>query len=436
MFLLAWQLIEENEIHQSTAMPIKTSTFPDDRMINRSGLPVITEKRSNVQWRSKDEEVDFRAKPATGSMELMPFHNTADWEQREPAKAKDSTELVLMVGQPVNLVIRIQQNPGAAGRDTMLSSCIAYTDHERDEAEAYDLTDYRGCALDMEIMPDFTAAFNSKTSVKHLQTSFPMFKFPDSDQVHIKCNVLVCKKNCPVAKCDDKEAHHKPQEEFVNVSIIDKFLVGTAVSVVDFLEEDYDDVEEQEERQSQARSRHGEMNNIDNVPRTARYDYRSPLEPIRRPQYHQPPSRKSNYHRSSYGVEDKDFNMLNDQSSEVQKSSIIQSGSNKYINEGKEGGETDTSDLLCLSPARLIMAFGILLVILLLALTASCVLWLRARSALRRPKPTGAILTRAQRHPHHGQHHHHHPGATRIVPAVRPVFVATRTPMPYIRSVQ
>ena len=74
--------------------------------------------------------------------------------------------------------------------------------------------------------------------------------------------------------------------------------------------------------------------------------------------------------------------------------------------------------------------FGILLVILLLALTASCVLWLKARSALRRPKPA-AILTRAQRH----LHPHHPPPGTRIVPA-RPVFVAARTPVPYIRTAQ
>merc|ERR1712223_2265400 len=118
----------------------------------------------------------------------------------------------LTVGQPVNLVIRIRQS---GGRDTMLSSCIAYTD-DSSEAEAYDLTDYRGCALDLEIMPNFGVAFNSKTSIKRLETSFPMSKFPDAEKVHVKCNALVYKKNCPVARCNNY--HHNsasnPQEEF------------------------------------------------------------------------------------------------------------------------------------------------------------------------------------------------------------------------------
>ncbi len=44
-------------------------------------------------------------------------------------------------------------------------------------------------------------------------------------------------------------------------------------------------------------------------------------------------------------------------------------------------------DQLCLSPSRLVLGFGILLVILLLALVASCMMWMRARSYSRRPKP-------------------------------------------------
>ena len=86
------------------------------------------------------------------------------------------------------------------------------------------------------------------------------------------------------------------------------------------------------------------------------------------------------------------------------------------------------SDLLCLSPSRLIVAFGVLLVVLLLALVAACMLWLRARSALRRPSPF-QVRERAVRQA---------AAATAVVPAGhRPVFaVRSPHPTPYIRVVQ
>ena len=380
----------------------------EDNSILASNKNTINIDKSFV-WRPKDEEVDFRQQPATGWMDIIPL---------EAPSVNFKAPSLFIVGQPVNLVIRIRQS---GGRDTMLSSCIAYTD-DSSESEAYDLTDYRGCALDLEIMPNFGVAFNSKTSIKRLETSFPMFKFPDADKVHVKCNVLVCKKNCPVARCNDY--HHNsasnPQEEFINVSIIDKFLVKTSVDVVDFLEDDYDE-EENEVRGS------GRRDGL-KLPRGARYDYSQPLEPFQRPQAtSRLQAKKSNYHRSGHEVEDKDFTV--NENKDVEKSAILHSR-NPQPQVNVNNNVENTSDLLCLSPSRLIIAFGILLVILLLALTASCILWLKARSALRRPKPA-AILTRAQRH----IHPHHPPPGTRIVPA-RPVFVAARTPVPYMRTAQ
>ena len=355
-------------------------------------------------WKPKDEEVDFRQQPASGWMEIIPLD-----ARREQLKVVS----LFSVGQLVSLVIRIRQS---GGRDTMLSSCIAYTENGK-ESEAYDLTDYRGCALDLEIMPNFAVAFNSKTSVKRLETSFRMFKFPDAEKVQIKCNVLVCKKNCPVARCSYHNKAPTPQEEFINVSIIDKFLVKTAVNVVDYIPDDYEE---------QAETRNSGGRKSPQMPRGARYDYRLPMEPIRRPQVSTHLSgRKSDYHRSGHEVDNADY-QVNDPSI-PEKSSIIHSQTqHSHLNSNIV--EDTSEDLLCLSPSRLIMAFGILLVILLLALTASCVLWLRARSALRRPKPAAVLTRAAQRYPHP------HPGA-RMVPA-RPVFVATRTPVPYMRTVQ
>ena len=104
----------------------------------------------------------------------------------------------------VQLLIKLRQS---GNTDTMLSSCMAHTsggsgsgpDHQK--SAYYDLTDYLGCAVDPDILPDFGASFNSKTETKRLTSAFPMFKFPDAETVNVKCTVLVCETNCPIAKC-------------------------------------------------------------------------------------------------------------------------------------------------------------------------------------------------------------------------------------------
>merc|ERR1719266_1842070 len=103
-------------------------------------------------------------------------------------------------------------------------------------------------------------------------------------------------------------------------------------------------------------------------------------------------------------------------------------------NEGLNGNGSDDkeSDLLCLSPSRLALAFGILLVILLLALLASCTLWMRARAHLKRPKPSTLFAPRPPRPPP--------PGALVPAPggqvAPRGPFMVASRGAPYIRVVQ
>ena len=93
----------------------------------------------------------------------------------------------IQVGSTVSLVIRLRQ---FNSMDTMLSTCTA---HSGDDF--YDLTNFRGCTADPEILPNFKAFFNSRTGVKRLKSTFPMFKFPDENKVIIRCTVVVCNKN-------------------------------------------------------------------------------------------------------------------------------------------------------------------------------------------------------------------------------------------------
>ena len=96
-------------------------TKTKDNSIMASNKNTINIDKSFV-WRPKDEEVDFRQQPATGWMDITPL-------EAHPGNSKPPS--LFIVGQPVNLVIRIRQS---GGRDTMLSSCIAYTD-DSSEAE-------------------------------------------------------------------------------------------------------------------------------------------------------------------------------------------------------------------------------------------------------------------------------------------------------------
>ena len=316
-----------------------------------------TEKPRSYAERERNTLIDFRARPATGWMEVMPT-GTAEAENNVVSN-KGTKADHLTVGESVQLEIKLRQADG--NTDTMLSSCLAFTGAE--SGSAYDLTDYRGCAVDLDIVPDFSAQFNSKTGVKMLRSSFPMFKFPDFDQVHIKCSVLVCKTNCPLAKC----AHGGAQDDdelFKNVKIIDKFDLETTVAVFD----DYYPQADQERPEP-------------SFPEVDRQRI------------------SANYHKSSQTVDQK----------------IVKASTTP---------DQEDPDLLCLSPSRLIIAFGILLVVLLLALVTACVLWLRARAALRRPNPYNL---RSQR-------------ARTLMPAAaappRPVFVRSPHPTPYIRVVQ
>ena len=60
-----------------------------------------------------------------------------------------------------------------------------------------------------------------------------MFKFPDATKVIIRCTVVVCNKNCPVAKCDQEDGGSNPSSDFLDVNVLDKFYLDTFAQVHD-----------------------------------------------------------------------------------------------------------------------------------------------------------------------------------------------------------
>ena len=306
---------------------------------------------------------------ASGWMELVDQNGDA---------LTESTE----VGTPVSLVIRLKQ---MASMDTMLSTCTA---HSGDDF--YDLTNFRGCTEDSDILPNFKAFFNSRTGVKRLTSNFPMFKFPDGNKVIIRCTVVVCNKNCPVAKCNGDQ----DSSDLQDVDILDKFYLDTFAQV------------------------HDSGMRLPLLPAlTSVLTSSTSVEPEVRDEQLMRPQRAeeqevefethSNYHNS--------------------QQQVIESAASKA-----EEVIVAEEDLLCLSPSRLALAFGILLVILLLALLASCVMWMRARSHLKRPKPSSTLFApRPPRPPP--------PGALVPAPgaaAPRGPFMVASRGAPYIRVVQ
>ena len=267
----------------------------------------------------------------------------------------------------------------------MVSSCQVHGDRGTEEEErqrrrgqrgfyphptnenspTQDLTDYRGCSLEPEVMPNFAAVFNSMTGVKKLTTSFPVFKFPARSKLTFRCSVLVCRKNCPVAKCDNNNADSSssPQQEFLNVKIMEKFMVETSVEVAE--KGKYPDFFEKESRRL--------------------------YEPAAsRPDFDTDRSGSNLLHQTSTLQLDVGTKIVDGprKASQPEQLEIPPEKSDE------NSAVPIEEDQLCLSPSRLVLGFGILLVILLLALVASCMMWMRARSYSRRPKPTAILSPR------------------------------------------
>ena len=334
------------------------SAPPISRRGSQDFITVSAPENSNL--------VDIGTMPTTPKLyeELGP-KAASGWMEIVEADSGETLIDSVEVGSQVSLVIRLKQ---MASMDTMLSTCTA---HSGDDF--YDLTDFRGCTSDPEILPNFKAFFNSRTGVKRLTSTFPMFKFPDLTKVIVRCTVVVCSKNCPVAKCDQDE------KSFKDVRILDKFYLDTFAEVHD----------------SDGGLKMTTKAEIDQLQRT----------PPLRPEEQLDTQQILSFHSKS----------------PQQIEEVIIESAQEQISKGDI-----EEDLLCLSPSRLALAFGILLVILLLALLGSCTMWMRARSHWKRPNPSTIFAPRPPRPP---------PGT--IVPAQpRPPFMVASRGAPYIRVVQ
>ncbi|CAG7823302.1 unnamed protein product, partial [Allacma fusca] len=75
---------------------------------------------------------------------------------------------------------------------------------------AQQLLDSAGCSVDRGLVPNFRRrrlpVETSRVSTLHF-ASFPAFKFPEREHLHIKCTVAYCQGPCPQEACDSGRNH-------------------------------------------------------------------------------------------------------------------------------------------------------------------------------------------------------------------------------------
>ncbi|XP_054275006.1 uncharacterized protein LOC128994455 [Macrosteles quadrilineatus] len=100
-------------------------------------------------------------------------------------------------GRPYTLRADISRPDGTYG--IRVKSCFAFSKRNRSIDD--NLIDDRGCANNKNIISEFK--YNEKLGYADA-TIFSMFRFPESSELHLQCDIAVCKGACPEVNCDDE----------------------------------------------------------------------------------------------------------------------------------------------------------------------------------------------------------------------------------------
>ncbi|XP_069954017.1 uncharacterized protein [Cherax quadricarinatus] len=171
----------------------------------RGQLVSLRRKNLSVRNRAHDDPMkDWQ--PVNAPPELLLWQNQKPEGDLEPVscwmdivagKSMDGKPVLehLLVGDDTTMVLKVRQS---AGLDTRITSCVA---HDGSGDQSQELIDEHGCAVDDDIMPPLRIKSNPRTGVKVAYSSFKAFKFPDRDNLHLRCLVLVCLGSCSLPVC-------------------------------------------------------------------------------------------------------------------------------------------------------------------------------------------------------------------------------------------
>ena len=194
----------------------------------------------------------------------------------------------LLEGDAVKLTAKVKLS---GRKETMITRCLMATA----SGDVTELTDEFGCSTDLNLVSDFTSIINDITGVKESRADFFVPRMSSGrkmESVRIKCNLVVCNRQCPMISCDGENQPIRAEDS----TVLETQAVISRADMINVLE----------------------------------------------------------------------------QSQDISKSFLPQDDST-----------------LCLSPTRLVLAFGVLIVVIIISLLFSCYLWMKARKRMmpRGPMP-------------------------------------------------
>ena len=120
--------------------------------------------------------------------------NVGCWMQIQVGRGPWASEVagIVKIGQTMTMVLAIKDEENKF--DMLVRNCIAH-DGERAPIE---LVDTHGCIVRPKLMSRFTKIKNFGNSATVLSYAhFQAFKFPDSMEVHFQCTIQICRYRCP-----------------------------------------------------------------------------------------------------------------------------------------------------------------------------------------------------------------------------------------------
>jgi len=107
-----------------------------------------------------------------------------------------SVDGLVKIGDTLTMVVAIDGND--ADFDVQVQNCVA---HDGDRGNSVSLTDARGCVLKKKLMGPWQKSRQGSGLVAF--SFFQAFKFPDSMNVFLECDVELCKGGCDVCPDDN-----------------------------------------------------------------------------------------------------------------------------------------------------------------------------------------------------------------------------------------
>ncbi|XP_035207289.1 uncharacterized protein LOC118182110 isoform X2 [Stegodyphus dumicola] len=174
----------EKHVQQASDDIIQVQCVPQDVVVSSRMVPAKTPETGHITTNTQ----------LTTQAPSLSFDSWMDILKGKMPSAVPITEYV-NVGEDVTMLVKIRHKEGVEAK---VIDCVASDGSEENQQL---LIDSNGCTVDPAIMPKLQEKYNSKTGMKMVYTTFKVFRFPERDNLHLQCRVLVCNITCPLESC-------------------------------------------------------------------------------------------------------------------------------------------------------------------------------------------------------------------------------------------